>query len=267
MLSKFLALILLLSASIGCEKTITEQVQPATGSSVRVAQLLENALLPGTSETYAAITATYKSLNYEELEVFNTLRMESEDKRMRQRLTKAGARVSQEQLALVTQALRQVRSFRSDVNKRSLELYGVPYNQVADSLVSKLLDQVSRNYIIEIPNLEAISDPRARPEEVMGCTIADFPYVSTKFDNGNLFWNYWGEKKDEGKNDCDYEFRYSGYNYSFDPKDWFADRLCDSFNNRLQRRSNSTYTRLLLGKWRVIFWEGYPGATSIDMYD
>lgn len=272
MLRKWSVLLLVLGISAGCGTTITEQVQPAealsaTGSQTRVAQLLDRALKPGTPAEYAAITATYKSLSSVELELFNTLRMESENMRTRQKLAKSGVRVSQVQLTMVTQALQQVSSFRSDVNKLSLEVYGVPYNQVADSLVNKLIIQATQNRSIDMPNLEPVSDPNARVRETMSCSEAAFPYISRKMSYGNLHWNYWGEKRTPGTSDCDYEFRYSGYNIDFDPKDWFADRLCDSFNNAILRRSNSTYTRLLMGKWRVLFWEGYAGLTSVDMYD
>lgn len=271
MLRNWSVLLLVLGISAGCGTTITEQVLPAetssAGSQARVAQLLDRALKPGTPAEYAAITVTYKSLSSAELELFNTLRMQSENNRIQQKLAQSGGRVSQAQLTMVTQALQQVNSLRSDVNKLSLEMYGIPYNQVADSLVNKLLAQKARNYAIDMPNLEGVSEPSARVGEIMSCAEAAFPYIAHKINYGNLHWNYWGEKRTPGTSDCDYEFRYVHYNYNFDPKDWFADRLCDSFGNAILRRSNSTYTRLLMGKWRVLFWEGYPGLTSVDMYD
>jgi hypothetical protein len=39
-----------------------------------------------------------------------------------------------------------------------------------------------------------------------------------------------------GTTDCDYEYAFPGYFVNFDPKYWFASKLCDSFNNRIARR-------------------------------
>jgi hypothetical protein len=109
MLRNWSVLLLVLGLSAGCGTTITEQVLPAKTSSAssqaRVAQLLDRALKPGTPAEYAAITVTYKSLSSAEVELFNTLRMESENKCIRQNLAQSGARINHTQLTMVTQAL------------------------------------------------------------------------------------------------------------------------------------------------------------------
>jgi hypothetical protein len=58
---------------------------------------------------------------------------------------------------------------------------------------------------------------------------------------------------------------FPGYFVYFDPKDWFAGQLCDSFNNRIARRYASSHTRLLFGNRGVWLWIGYPGLLSIAM--
>ena len=175
--------------------------------------------------------------------------------------------LTQQQRQMLTNSLEQVNSLRSALNKQAVVLYGVSYNKLADSALYTLLEQESRNFGIEPPNFNPEpTESNARPAQTMSCSVASFPYVSTKL-TGNRKWNYWGEKRTPGTDDCDYEFRYSGYLYRFGPKDWFAERLCDSFNNRIARRSNDTYTRLLFGNRGVWLWIGWPGLTSVEMRD
>ena len=267
LLANSIALSILLGVTMSCNQTITELAQPASPtvqSSEKIPKLLERTLREGTQAEYEAITAEYKSLNFNELELFNKLKTEIDKERIVQKLAQSGVPLNQAQRLMVAGSLQQVNSLRSDVNKQSVALYGVPYNQIADSLLYSLLNQESRNYAIDVPNFNPELSANARAAQVTACSVADFPYVSTKL-SGNIKWNYWGQKRTPGTSDCDYEFRYSGYLFRFYPKDWFAEKLCNSFGNAILRRSNNTYTRLLMGKWRVLFWEGDPGLTSVDM--
>lgn len=267
LLTNCIALSVLLGATMSCDQTITELAQPASPTaqpSEKIAHLLERAMREGTQQDYDAITTEYKALNFTELEQFNALKTKIDQERLVRKLAQSGVPLGEEQRLAVAGSLQQANSLRSDVNKQSVALYGVPYNQIADSLLYSLLEQESRSHSIDVTNFNPEPSANARSSQVMACSVADFPYVSTKL-SGNVKWNYWGQKRTPGTSDCDYEFRYSGYLFRFYPKDWFAEKLCNSFGNAILRRSNNTYTRLLMGKWRVLFWEGDPGLTSVDM--
>lgn len=268
LLTNCLALSVLLGTNLSCDQTVTELAQPTSPtvqSNEKISRLLERALREGTQEEYDAISTEYKALSFGELELFNKVKTEVDNERAVQKLAKDGVQLSQQQRQMLTSALQQANSLRSTVNRQSVALYGVPYNQLADSVLNKLLDQEGQNFAVDMPNFNPESTSKARAAQVMSCSSASFPYVATKL-TGNLKWNYWGQKSTpDHPNDCDYEFRYSGYLFRFYPKDWFAERLCNSFNNRLARRSNDTYTRILFGNRGVWLWIGYPGLTSVEM--
>ena len=271
MLSNFLALILLLSASIGCEKTITEQVLPpqelpATDSNGKLAQLLEGMLQKGTPQEIDATLATYKSLSFEELELYHTLQTEWGIKRQTQRLAQAKVRLSQEQLTLLKQVAGQAKALRSGVNKRSMALYDLPYNQIADSLYAKLLDEESSKYpVVDMPDFAAKSDPRARSmSRLSGCEARDFRFTAYK---RNLYYKrfnyYWTRRSNlEDPNDCDYEYRFAYRNYNFEPENAYTAIVCAAFGNRLSRRHSPNYTFLLIGN-NAIRWP-YDG-NDIDL--
>ena len=259
MLSKFLALILLLSASIGCEKTITEQVQPtkelpATDSNGKLTQLLERMLQEGTPQEINATLATYKSLSFEELEVYHTLQTEWGIKRQTKRLAQANVRLSQEQLTLLKQVAGQAKALRSGVNKRSMDLYGLPYNQIADSLYAKLLDEESSKYpLIDMPDFAAKSDPRARP--MAACYTRKFTHTAYKKDlRAQILSTSWVRRSTPSEpDDCDYEYAFPFKNYDFEPRNAYTAGVCLIFRNKLFRRHTTSYTYLLVGngpiKW------------------
>lgn len=270
MLSKFLALILLLSASIGCEKTITEQVQPtkerpATDSNGKLAQLLERMLQEGTPQEINATLATYKSLSFEELELYHTLQTEWGIKRQTQRLAQANVRLSQEQLTLLKQVAGQAKALRSGVNKHSMALYGLPYNQIADSLSAKLLDEESSKYpLVDMPDFEAKSDPRARP---MACQTRDFPFTAYGQNLPlEIRSNSWTRRSNiEDPNDCDYEYRFAYYNLNFEPKSFYTSLVCAAFRNKLSRRHTPNYTYLLIGN-NAIKWPYDGNDIKLSMW-
>lgn len=271
MLSKFLALILVLSASIGCEKTTTEQVQPtkelpATDSNGKLAQLLERMLQEDTPQEIDATLATYKSLSFEELELYHTLQTEWGIKRHTQRLAQANGRLSQEQLTLLKQVAGQAKALRSGINKRSMDLYGLPYNQIADSLYAKLLDEESLKYpLVDMPDFEPKSDPKARSRaQPMGCEAIKFTHTAYKRDlYYKRFNHYWTRRSTpDDPNDCDYEYRFPYYNYNFEPENAYTKRICALFGNKLARRHSPNYTFLLVGN-RAIFWP--YDANDIDL--
>jgi hypothetical protein len=269
--NKLVALGLLIGVSLGCEKNLNQQVQPTitppAASDTRVAQLVERAFQQGSQEEYDAITVAYKGLNFAQLELFNQLKMEADSKKLTQAMATSGGRADEQQVAMVTQQLKQISNFRSKINERSVERYGVPYNQLADSVMNRLLDEEAQNYSFVMPNLDTPADANARLSQPNACTSASFLLLARKVSNGNKGWSGWTERRTPNTSDCDYEFRYSGYRIDFDPKDWFADRLCDSFNNRIARRYASGYTRLLFGNRGVWLWIGYPGLLSVNMAD
>jgi hypothetical protein len=231
----------------------------------KITKLLNKALQEGTQAEYDAITADYTALTFDELELFNKVKTEIDHERVVRKMAGEGIQLTQQQRQMLASALEQANALRSAVNKQSVASYGVSYNKLADSVLTKLVDQEARNFAIDMPNFNPEPTANARAAGVTGCSSASFPYVATKL-SGNLNWNYWGQKSTPNHpNDCDYEFRYSGYLFRFYPKDWFAEKLCNSFNNRLSRRSNDTYTRILFGNRGVLLWIGWPGLTSVDM--
>ena len=270
MLSKFLALILLLSASIGCEKTITEQVLPtkepvATDSNGKLAQLLERMIQEGTPEEINATLATYKSLSFEELEVYHTLQTEWGIKRHTQRLARANGRLNQEQLTLLKQVAGQAKALRSGVNKHSMDLYGLPYNQIADSLYAKLMDEESSKYpLVDMPDFEAKSDPRARS---MGCEVRRFPDAAYIQDlPREIPIRSWGRRSNHQEpDDCDYQFMFAYINYNFEPKNAYTGGVCLFFKNKLARRHSQGYTYLLIGN-RAIFWPFDGNDIKLSMW-
>jgi len=266
---RWAALILLIGAAAGCQQTNTEQLQPAPVTVVpqadeMVTQLMERALLPGTQQEYDAITAVYKTLTFDQLEAFNKLKSKADEERMVQQLAiNTGGRVNTQQRAVVAAQIQEVDAFRVKLNQESVTRYGVPYNQLPASTLNQLLDDQTDS--VNPVDLDALANSNARLAP-QGCSSASFPYAATKVSNGSQGWSGWTTRSTPNHaNDCDYEFRYSGYRYYFDPKDWFADRLCDSFNNRLARRYGSPNTYILFGNRGVWLWIGWPGLTSVNM--
>ena len=270
LVNKRLALLLFVGISLGCERNTTQPLHPtppvvATAGDAEIAQLVERASRKGTQAEYDAITVAYKALSVDQLELFNQLKLASDKKRLEQKLAQSGARVNQQQSAMIAQVLQQISEFRSAINQQSVKRYGVPYNQLASSQVNTLLDDQTQNYSLVMPNLEAPTDASARLSQPMDCSSASFLLIARKVSNGTQGWSGWTQRRTPNTSDCDYEFRYSGYRINFDPKDWFADRLSDSFNNAILRRYSSGYTRLLFGNRGVWLWIGYPGLLSVDM--
>lgn len=270
--NKVLTLIIFLWVSFGCDNKVIEPVQPThrsptISSDVNVEQLVERAFQKSTQAEYDSITVAYQALSLEQLELFNQLKMKSDNKRIAQKLAKSGARVDEQQLAMVAQALSQINAFRNAINKRSVELYGVPYNQLADSVVNNLLDEHAQTYF-DVPTPESLTDPNARLSQPTACSAVSYSSVAEKTSSGTTDWTGWTRYRTPKTSDCDYEYRYPGVRFDFDPKDWFANRLCDSFNNRLFRRYtySSNRTRLLFGNRGVWLWIGHPDLLSVDMY-
>lgn len=271
--NKWLCLMGLMSISLGCEKSITEQAPSVqtpvvTQSDQRITKLVERAYQPGTQEDYEALTASYKALTFDELELFNKLKTAADSKRVEQKLASSGARMNAQQLALVTKQLEQISSFRSDINQQSMARYGIPYNQLDASALSSLLDEQGQNNSFDPINLESITNPNARASSVQACSAIRFPSVAVKVNDGTQDWTNWGRRSTPGHpSDCDYEYKYRNYWQNFDPKDWFADQLCKHYNNRIARRYDAPYSYLLFGNRGVLLWIGYPGLLSVEMTD
>ncbi len=265
---RWAALVLLIGAAAGCQQSATEQLQPtpvtvAPKADEVVTKLMERALLPGTKQEYDAITAVYETLTFDQLEAFNKLKSKGDEERMVQQLANAGGRVSTQQRAIIAAQIQQVDEFRAELNQQSVTRYGVPYNKLPASTLNQLLDDQTNS--VNPVDLDALASPNARLAP-QGCSSASFPYAATKVSDGGQRWSSWTTRSTPSSpSDCDYEFRYSGYRFYFDPKDWFADRLCDSFNNRLARRYGSPNTYILFGNRGVWLWIGYPGLTSVNM--
>lgn len=260
MLRNWSVLLLVLGISAGCGTTITEPVPPAgalpaTGSKGTLGQLLERMLQEGTPQEIKATLATYKSLSFEELEGYHTLQAEWGIKRHTQRLAQAKVRLSQAQLTLLKQVAGQAKALRSGVNKHSMALYGLPYNQIADSLYANLLDEESSKYpLVDLPDLAAKSDAKARSmSQLSGCEARDFPFTAYKQNLPLEIRNYyWTRRSDiDDRNDCDYEYRFAYYNLNFEPKNAYTAVVCAAFRNRLARRHTPNYTFLLIGNGAI----------------
>ena len=270
LVNQLVALLFLMGASLGCEKSTPSSQPPAlvslpTKSDADIEQLVARAFQKGTPAEYDAITLAYQALSADQLVVFNQFRLKTEQKKIEQQLAQSGARLSKQQLALAAQVVEQISTFRSAINQQSIQHYGVPYNQLADSLVNHLLEQQTVPDAPAMTDLETLTDPNARLNQPSACSSASFLLIARKVSNGSRGWSGWTQRRTPNTSDCDYEYRYSDYRINFDPKDWFADRLCNSFNNALLRRYATGYTRLLFGNRGVWVWIGYPGVLSVDM--
>lgn len=254
--------IVLLLTGVSCQRDAEPQLAPAVQSQ-KVTDLLSRAYQKGTPEQYAAITEDYKRLSFEELELFNQLKSEQDMAKVKKSAGSAGGRVSQEQMTQVSNELRRAGEFRTALNKRALQAYGKPYNQLEDGLVDQLMGQVmtDEHYSFSFEN----ADASARVDQTNACSEASFLLSSTKVNDGRTGYSSWTTRRTPGTTDCDYEYAFPGYFVYFDPKDWFADQLANSFNNRIARRYATGYTRLLFGNRGVWLWIGYPGLLSITM--
>jgi hypothetical protein len=254
--------VVLLLTGISCQRNAEPQLSPAIPKQ-EVADLLSRAYQRGTPEEYAAITEAYKHLSFEELELFNQLKTEQDVIRIKQKVSSAGGRVSQTEMTQMSNELRRVGDFRTALNKRAVQLYGKPYNQLEEGLVDQLMNQMSTeehySFAFERP------DASARVDQTNACSEASFLLVSTRVSDGRTGYASWTSRRTPGTTDCDYEYAFPGYFVYFDPKDWFAGQLCDSFNNRIARRYATSHTRLLFGNRGVWLWIGYPGLLSITM--
>jgi len=254
--------IVLLLTGVSCQRDAEPQLAPAVPTQ-QVADLLARAYQSGTPEQYAAITQDYKRLSFAELELFNQLKTERDLARIKEKAASAGGRVDQAQMAQVGKELQRVGDFRTAINKRALQAYGKPYNQLEAGLLDQLMNQVAteEHYSFSFEKPEA----SARVDQTSGCLEASFPSTATRVSTSTTDDSGWTTRRTPGTTDCDYEFFYSGYRYYFDPKDWFSGQLCDSFNNRIARRYADSASRLLFGNRGVWLWIGYPGLTNVDM--
>jgi hypothetical protein len=63
--------------------------------------------------------------------------------------------------------------------------------------------------------------------------------------------------------DCDVEFRFSGYQTKVYGTNWFARQLIGYWGEcGIARRHTASYTRLLFGQLGVFFWIGSPTLTE-----
>jgi|GEM_PF-3231728 len=254
--------IVLLLTGVSCQRDAEPQLSPAAPTQ-KVADLVARAYQEGTPEEYAAITEAYERLSFEELELFNQLKTEQDLARIKENAISAGGRVDQAQMAQVGKELQQVGDFRTALNKRALQAYGKPYNQLEAGLVNQLMDQVitQEHYSFSFEKPEA----SARVDQTNDCTTGYFPTTGIRVSSSTTNHNSWTSRRKVGDTDCDYEYSYRGSFLYFHPRDWYASKLCDHYNNQIARRYAFDHTRLLFGNRGVWLYINYPGLLNVDM--
>ncbi len=267
MIIKSGAIAIALSAAFftGCRQS-NEAVPAVAQDQARVIALVNKDGRPGTLEAAQANFSEYKTLSFDELELFNKMKLERQFEEVK-KMYNAGGQVSQGDMALLNAQAKAVSELRSHVNKLSLERYGRPYNQVELAQIDQLLEEATAGTQYAVLATRPAELPAAgRVDRTNACTAINFPNVAYRVSEATQNWSSWTQRANPSTPaDCDYEYLYPGTRYNFRPYDIATVGLSEMFSNQLSRRWSGGNTYLLIGATRLYLSIGFPNLLFMAM--
>jgi len=190
-----------------------------------------------TEEEFEKITQQYRKLSLGEMEEFfklSLIKMQEKN----------------EKINLSPEEIEKICSFRKKIFLKSIEVFGKNFNQLSADEARHLTEM----------------ERRQQPLAKASCSTASYPYSACRTTVSGTDWTgYDRYATPNDPNDCDYEYRFTGFkNYTYG-SDWFARKLLDHWGGCIIKRYSGGYTRLLFGQWGVRLWIGIPQLTSVEM--
>jgi hypothetical protein len=196
------------------------------------------------------------------LEVFNQLKTEQDVIRIKQKVSSAGGRVSQAQVTQMSNGLRRVGDFRTALNKRAVQLYGKPSDQLEEGLVDQLMNQISTeehySFSFERP------DASARVDQTNACSEASFLLSSTRVSDGRTGYASWTSRRSPAPPIATMNMP-SRATLSILILNTGLPASCATASTTGLRAAMDESYPLLFGNRSFWLWIGYPGLLSITM--
>ncbi len=246
-----LAIIITVTA---CRKEKAPSTTETPKTKASITELVQKLSAPNTTADYAAFKEAYASLNAEELEQFEELRLKSDSANLTRKAAEgSNGRITNSQETLISAELKRAKELRSKVYAASLSKFSKPFNKLSEDETDELFNSL---------------------EEKSGVTIAACPtasYPSVAYYRSYAGTSYYGiwDMGTDGSTDCDYEYRFDGYYYYASARNVATQNLLNSFGTAVSRRiiyyTDGYDTALLLGAGRVWFWVGPPSYVALHM--
>ena len=242
-----LALVITVTA---CQKEKTASVEVAK-EKVSLTNLVQKL---NTSTDLSGFKTAYASLNAEELQQFEEIRLKNDSVNLiRKAAEGSNGRISTSQETQISAELRRAKDIRSGVYTASLSKFNKPFNKLSDEETNELFNSLERKSDFTIA----------------ACPTASYPSIA--YYRNYAGTNYYGiwDMGSTGSTDCDYEYRFDGYYYYAAARNVASQNLLNSFGSAVSRRliyyTDGYDTALLLGAVRVWFWVGPPSYVALHM--
>lgn len=224
----FLMIALCVFYLTSCEKEILQENQVTD-----VSKLVDRALKEHPSEDeILSITEEYQNLTPQGMRLF----FDSATEKILDDVSDEYSENLQEELELM-------KEIRSHIFEKSVQEFDKPFNRLNQQEVSLLLE--NNNY---------------STTKSASCSSKNYPYKAcrtTQYDTSCSGYSRYATP--DRPNDCDFEYRFSGYQTRAYGTNWFAVQLINYWGNcGILRRYSGGHSRLLFGQWGVYFWIG-PG--------
>lgn len=222
-----------------CQK---DKLDVNTNSVIDIEKLVEQSLKVIEDESeFELISEKFKSLSADELELFFDLAFEK-------RLEQNG------DLQLPANKKDEVKALRKEVFAKAISEYGMSFNKLSEDQQQSVFQSLKDNTFFESNKAES-------------CPIASYPYKSCRITSFDTYWSGYDRYATPSEpNDCDYEYRFYGWQTTTYGGTWFDRQLIDHWGScGIARRYSAGYTRLLFGQKGVYFWIGYPGFFDVRM--
>ena len=246
-----IALVVLAAA---CQKEKTGTAVEAPKEKVNLTALVQKMSESSDSSGYAALKAAYASLDAEELQQFEELRLKKDSLYLTQKAAEASnGRVSASQETLINAQLRRAKDIRSGVHTAALSKFNKPFNKLSEKETNELFNSLERKSDFTISS----------------CPTASYPSVAYyRTYSGQSYYGIW-DMGSTGSSDCDYEYRFDGYYYYASAQDFDTYLLLNSFGTAVSRRiiyyTDGYDTAILLGATRVHYYIIYPAMAQLHM--
>ncbi len=250
-LTSGIALVILAAA---CQKEKTGAAVETPKEKVSLTELVQKLSAPNNPADFAAFQAAYASLNAEELQKFEEIRLKNDSVRLTRKAAEASnGRISASQETQISADLRRAKDVRAGVYTASLSKFNKPFNKLSQEETNELFN-----------SLEKKSD-----FTIASCPTASYPSTAAfRAYSGQNYYGIW-DMGTPGSSDCDYEYRFDGYYFYVAAQNVDTQYLLWSFGSAVSRRliyyTDGYDTAILLGKTRVIFYVVYPSWASLHM--
>ena len=184
---------------------------------------------------------SYQTLSSDQLELLNDLFAEH----LARTLNARG-----EQGNTIANAFRQL---RGEVNRISLELYKVPFNQLDSSQLNAILDSIAGSSVAQTIRTQA---------SIQGsCACYDYPYTTVPGGYGtpgNGISYISASQWRSNCGDCDWDVAFPVDRHIIRYVDIFGQGHYNQLGGYFIFRHTSGNTRVVFGFLRTLFWQGHP---------